>query len=191
MSVCILVIHHSGKNQDAGMRGSSALLGAADQVLEVRQERGSRTVRVYKSRDAGKGIEIDFELKTVELGLDADGDAITSCVLTTVLTNASGRFEPPPKPSGANQRRVFQALWDMLPEVGRPGIKPAPDDRPSVSLDELIERAAGLLTCEPRRAPERVRSAVNPMAAANVLLFQDGRVWLPSWTSKASNNKVL
>src|SRR5690606_3432320 len=135
LNVCVLVVHHSGKNQDAGMRRSSALLGAAAQVLEVRQERGLRMARDFKSRDAGKDVEVGFDLKVVELGVDEDGDAFTSCVLIPVRADENGRYEAPPRPSGANQKRVFQALWDMLPSVGRVGVAPAPGDRPSVSIE--------------------------------------------------------
>ncbi|NYT58228.1 AAA family ATPase [Alcaligenaceae bacterium] len=182
LNACVLVIHHSGKNQDAGMRGSSALLGAADQVLEVRQEHNARTVKVFKSRDAGKDIDISFDLKVVELELDDDGEPITSCVVMAQAPDAERRYQPPPKPKGNNQRIVFQVLWDILLSLGQPGIAPAPDDRPSVSLDELIANTRALLPCEPRRAPERIRSAVTAMVASGVVHFENERLWLPSGT---------
>lgn len=45
-----LVIHHSGKNQAAGARGSNATDGASDLMLEVTSEPGSQFVEIRSSK---------------------------------------------------------------------------------------------------------------------------------------------
>lgn len=180
LEACVLVIHHSGKNQNAGMRGSSALLGAADQVLEIREEQHERVLRVFKARDANKDIEVAFDLQVIDVGTDEDGDPITSCVVVPSMTHGAPKRTPPPKPGGSNQKLVFKALLDGLATHGRPGVAPAPSDRPSISMDELVELASGVLSCEPRRAPERIRTAISGMAASGAICLREQRIWLPS-----------
>jgi len=51
---CVLAVHHSGKDRNAGMRGSSALLGAVDTALQVRR---SGDDRVSVSTTAQKDME--------------------------------------------------------------------------------------------------------------------------------------
>ena len=79
----ILLIHHSGKDAARGMRGHTALLGAADVVLEVVRDANTkaRSVTVRKSKDDLDGGVFGFALTVKELGEDEDGDPITTCVV--------------------------------------------------------------------------------------------------------------
>jgi hypothetical protein len=79
----VVLIHHSGKDISRGMRGHTALLGAADVVLEVTRPAGGnfRSVRIVKAKDDVDGSRFAFELKVVDLGQDEEGEAITSCVV--------------------------------------------------------------------------------------------------------------
>lgn len=106
---CVMIIHHSGKNKNAGARGSSALLGAIDTELEVD---GGQLV-AKKQRDVETGEPIGFVLKPVLVGVDEDGDEITSCVVEpSTVTRAA-------KPTGRlreNNKRGFEALCDLSPD---------------------------------------------------------------------------
>ena len=79
----ILIIHHSGKDSTRGMRGHSSLLGAADVVIEVVREAPSRirTIHIHKAKDDADGAQFRFQLNILELGTDADGDPITTCLV--------------------------------------------------------------------------------------------------------------
>ena len=47
----VLIVHHSGKDRDRGMRGSNALLGAVDASIEVsRHERIPGSVKARSPR---------------------------------------------------------------------------------------------------------------------------------------------
>lgn len=77
----VMVVHHSGKDQDKGMRGSSALQGAADTVIQCRKDGGGHLAYVEKQKDGQDGIPLPFSLEQVELGEDEDGEPITTCVV--------------------------------------------------------------------------------------------------------------
>jgi len=82
---CVLILHHPGKNAAAGARGSSALLGALDTELEC----SNFTVIVNKQRDIEPSAPIGFALVPIIVGLDADGDDVTSCIVQTAAVPAS------------------------------------------------------------------------------------------------------
>lgn len=76
-----LVVHHAGKDLSKGSRGWSGLKAAADVQIEVlRHDDGAREIHIEKMKDGEDGLRWGFKLETVELGLDRDGDPITSCV---------------------------------------------------------------------------------------------------------------
>lgn len=75
----IMLIHHSGKNQQSGLRGHSALLGALDSAIEIRFSQTERKLYLDKTKEGSDGSEYPFKLNKVHLGFDEDGHAITSC----------------------------------------------------------------------------------------------------------------
>ena len=78
----IILIHHAGKDATRGSRGWSGLKAAADFQWEIiRHEDGTREIHVEKLKDGEDGVRWGFTLERVTLGLDEDGDEITSCVL--------------------------------------------------------------------------------------------------------------
>ncbi|GAB2782051.1 hypothetical protein GCM10027040_05110 [Halomonas shantousis] len=94
----IMVVHHSGKTQESGMRGSSALQGAADTVIACKKNaKGLHDARVEKQKDGPENIILPFRLEPVDLGEDAGGERLTTC---TVASDASGRPAPPPPLKG-------------------------------------------------------------------------------------------
>ncbi len=63
----IMVIHHSGKDLERGERGSSALRGAADTILNLKGKKGLITLECDKQKD-GKPFEpIGLTLQAVDL----------------------------------------------------------------------------------------------------------------------------
>jgi hypothetical protein len=60
----VMAIHHSGKDETRGMRGSSALLGAADVVLMLSRdmETNGGTIYVQKMKDGEDGISEQFSV---------------------------------------------------------------------------------------------------------------------------------
>lgn len=52
----VLIVHHSGKDRDRGMRGSNALLGAVDAAIEVTKDAdtGLCEAKVTAIKDGGE-----------------------------------------------------------------------------------------------------------------------------------------
>lgn len=107
---CVMIIHHSGKNKSAGARGSSALLGAIDTELEV----DSGQVWAKKQRDIELTDPIAFKLVPLVVGLDEDGDDLTSCVVEAG-TAVSSAQNPSGRLSG-NAKRGFDKLCVLAPD---------------------------------------------------------------------------
>ena len=72
----VLVIHHTGKNEKSGARGSSALMGAADTMIRCGGEMGFLSLRCAKQKDAEAFKDFTLLLKTIKLE-----NGQTSCVL--------------------------------------------------------------------------------------------------------------
>lgn len=77
----VLIIHHSGKDASKGARGWSGLKAAADAEIEVVRSPTGRLLRISKQKDGEDGLEWGFALEQVTIGIDEDGDPITSCVV--------------------------------------------------------------------------------------------------------------
>lgn len=107
-------IHHSGKDITKGMRGSNALLGGLDTVMQVARhdlDRSIRVIRLEKQRDEDDNdAGIYTKLEIVELGTDRDGDPVTTCVL---------RFlEKEEIPVKAEKKSADDMFVEMIPEEG-------------------------------------------------------------------------
>jgi RecA-family ATPase len=78
----VLLIHHSGKDAERGARGHSALRAAIDTEIQLSTgEAGARMARATKQRDLPTGAECEFTLELITLGMDRDGDPVTSCIV--------------------------------------------------------------------------------------------------------------
>ena len=79
----VLLVHHSGKDVSRGARGWSGLKGAADTEIEISRDEDTneRGIRITKQKDGEDGAMFGFRLDTVLVGMDLDGDDVTSCVV--------------------------------------------------------------------------------------------------------------
>ncbi len=77
-----IVIHHMGKDVNAGMRGSNTQNAAADDEIHITGDTSSthneRNMKHAKSRSFETGAQWWFDLKVVEVDEDEDGDLITA-----------------------------------------------------------------------------------------------------------------
>lgn len=68
-SACVKLVHHSGKNQDAGARGHSSLLGAVDTEIELRSTDGLIELTNSAQKDGP-------EAETLHLGLTPAANSV-------------------------------------------------------------------------------------------------------------------
>jgi len=83
-------VHHSGKNEALGARGSSALLAATDIEVEI----ADRVFRSTKMRDR-EHLDYRFDLATVPVGTFPDGREVTTCTVNWLAgAGAFGQSTP-------------------------------------------------------------------------------------------------
>lgn len=77
----VVLVHHTGKDESRGSRGSNTQLGNLDFLLSAEMKvKGYPVLKTAKEKDESDEQELRFALKTYEVGTDDDGDPITSCV---------------------------------------------------------------------------------------------------------------
>jgi hypothetical protein len=77
----VAVVHHCPQHADRP-RGHGSLVGAADALIAVAlDEAGIRTATVAGAKDDPADQQMAFRLTVEELGTDADGDPLTTCLV--------------------------------------------------------------------------------------------------------------
>lgn len=104
----VVLVHHTGKDETKGARGSSSLYGAMDTVIEISRAGDVRTAKITKQKGGSDGEEFGFKLFPVPVGVDEDGDEITSCVIEHTATVPKAQRKKDPK--GTNEIIVIRAL---------------------------------------------------------------------------------
>lgn len=110
----VMAVHHAGKDASKGSRGWSGIKAAADAQIEVlRHEDGQREIHLEKMKDGEDGVRFGFRLEVVDLGLDADGDLLTSCVAVEADLPVAKSEDKPSRGVvryGANERHVLEVI---------------------------------------------------------------------------------
>jgi hypothetical protein len=117
----VAIVHHCGYDASR-MRGHSSLPGAIDAQIRVdRTADFQMTATVIEAKDFPEGEEITSRLESIELGLDPDGDPVTSLV---VLPPDESTLQQVKRKStkglGAEQKNALLALTECLAEEGIP-----------------------------------------------------------------------
>ena len=171
----VVLVHHTGKNAAAGLRGHSSLFAAMDAAIEVSREGDRREWKVAKSKDGIDGESCPFKLAVEVLGTEPTGEAITSCVV--VRDTAVEDVRAVKLPQGGNQRVILDALRPMFKDgtTGKPG---APPLRPCIELEAAVSAGAAKLTCQTDRRATRTREAITGLVARGVVGCNEGWLWL-------------
>ena len=127
MDLLVLIIAHTGKDETRGLRGWSGLLANADGVIMLEAPDGeARTGSVLKVKDGLSGDRFAFVLERVVLGLDDDGDEVSTCVIQE--TDAPEKKRPGRRPNKAEGTgdlilRAFDRVLEASPRpIAGPGI---------------------------------------------------------------------
>ena len=94
----VLVVHHEGKTASAGMRGWSGLRGALDFAIKCwRDDEWDKSDAQFvldKVKDGEDGRAFNFSMLRVHIGMDEEGDEISS--LTVIPPQEREQDEPSP-----------------------------------------------------------------------------------------------
>lgn len=148
----VLGVHHSGKDKDRGMRGSTVLLGACDAVIRLTKSEALVTLKTEKQKDAEQADDLYFDMEQVSwaCGLQEEQKTLVP-MLKTKASAAIGQRDD--AISMDMIRRAFGRMADAW-GAGRP-LSPHPRSRtegryaPFIFMREIGGKAedwAGLIT---------------------------------------------
>jgi hypothetical protein len=87
----VIIVHHCGVD-GTRPRGHTSLTGAADAQLSVsRDAAGNIIVTLEYAKDGPSSDAVVSLLEVVEVGIDDDGDPITSCVVVPAETSDTAK----------------------------------------------------------------------------------------------------
>ena len=165
----VLIIHHTGKNTSQGLRGHSSLKAALDVNIEVLGG-DKRSWLLEKSKDGEDGKSFGFRLEAQRLGIDSDGDPITSC---TIERDHSAIFSKP-EPSGKAQKAALKVIKQAL----------SISTSKRMTVDATISKIAQTLTTiQSNRRSNRARKLLEDLTTgghlSSELVDDEGWIWLP------------
>lgn len=190
---CVLPVHHRPKDTESTEpRGHGSLKAGVDTVILVEAGRVKRA-RITKQKDGEERELVMFTLQPVELGVDDEGDTVTSCVVVPTLTDlgggASNKFQQKINALSPNHKIIFDQLGKALEVDGVSPSDAIPDDvldrnriGKVVSLRTLSDRAISTLRTvtdtdpdTPRRTFDRAKKALQ---AKGIIAVWEEWAWI-------------
>lgn len=139
----VLIVHHRPKDSESSEpRGHSSLKAGVDTVLLV--EGGStKRITTVKQKDGEEGERVSFDLRSIEIGKDNEGEAVTSCVVEIVQR---GAVPVDPKARKISKLKGKQALaWKLAQElIGHEGL-PIPAAIPEAEINRVTTCRVALI----------------------------------------------
>jgi len=168
----VLLVHHEGKTEGKGPRGSSVLHGAfcVELLVEQYDDLELRNIVVQKLKNGPKGAVYTFRLDTVVLEAFDAGEPVTSCVVAHV-EESMDRGAPRRKKLGEVEQIVVDVLQDLAPLGG--------DSR--VAVSDVIEEASLRLPHDPTKRDQRrarAKRALERLQAAGTIEIEADTVTL-------------
>jgi hypothetical protein len=159
----VLLIAHSGKDQERGMRGWSGVKGALDVEIEVttdgEQFDANRVAKVTKQKDGETGAEFGFKLRKAHGSLVVDH------------TEAPKKQKPRVQ-RGPVESLAWESLTSMLPPGSGVGV-----ELEKVVTDMAAKMAHDTGTDKKDRRRERAAQMLERLAAEGRIRLHDGTVY--------------
>jgi hypothetical protein len=142
----VLACDHFGKAVETGTRGTSAKEGAADVVIACLGEKtqegkvANLRIAVRKLRADATGAETAFTLQRVNLGVDEDGDPVTTCAIKWSPVTVAPAHEVKGK-KWPGSTTLFRACLVTAGQLHGSAQKPLPDGPTvwAVDLEKVCE----------------------------------------------------
>ncbi|MCL5779093.1 AAA family ATPase [Limibaculum sp. FT325] len=180
----IVLVHHTGKDTSRGARGHSSLKAAVDAEIEVARDDDIIIATASKQRNGADGATFCFRLQTVPLGLDRDGEAVTTCVVAPLDADELAKVDDP---KGAKPSRVQQAVLEALEQFvndqgkGAEGEAGSPTTRGAgaVEIDEFLKFAVDRGVSQARTPGDQrkvIRRVIEELVRAGRVRREDTRI---------------
>lgn len=122
----VIGIHHSGKDADRGMRGSTVLLGGCDTAIRVAKEEDHTVLSVEKQKDGEEIEDVHFTMEVVDItsGLGKEQSTLVPVIGAGATPAAEKRL------SWHQIREIFKSIddawregapWSVFPHARRKG----------------------------------------------------------------------
>ena len=175
----VIIVHHCGV-EGTRPRGHTSLTGAVDAQLAVRRDTlGNVVTTVEWLKDGAEGESVASRLEPIEVGIDEDGDPITSCVVEPVEVGAARPVTN--RKLSDRQRLALEALTDCALDRGAPPPETfgLPAGLIAVKVDDWRDRlySRGVLDREAKSPREEFRRVKNSLQARKLVGERDGLLW--------------
>ena len=174
----VCFIHHSGKDESKGARGSSALRAATDTEIEIRKTGDISVATVTKQREMEINGSFVFGLTVVEIGVNDRGKAVTSCVVSEIDSSVV-KQQKKRLPRGANQKILLKAMIncgaDSLLKDNQIGLPPTCK---GMDLDEFYALSSGKLSVDIKHRRSRFNDAIASLVSEEYMGLENGFLWL-------------
>ncbi len=174
----VVLVHHTGKDIGKGMRGHSSLFAALDGSIEVTRKGDSRAWHTAKVKDGDDDKGFAFKLKRHILGMDPDGDEVSSC---TVAPDYGVMFQVP-EPTGKAQKAAFHTLKTAIRQSTVTNKASCGEKTQCIKVDDAISTLAGtLMTVDTNKRNNRARAIIKGLVSGSHLqwgLEEGEEAWL-------------
>jgi hypothetical protein len=181
----VIIVHHCGLD-GTRPRGHTSLTGAADAQLSVsRDKAGDIFMTVEYMKDGAESERIVSRLEQVEVGIDDDGEPITSCVVSPTDTSGT-RMNANVPPSA---KIALDALNEAVAEGGEVvaggGIPPGTRTVPLVRWREVCEAKMIADSEKPDSKYKAFVRASKRLQTLNIIGVWNDRVWVTGHAGQA------
>jgi hypothetical protein len=181
----VIIVHHCGV-AETRPRGHTSLTGAVDAQIAVKRDvDGTILVHFELMKDGPEGQMLRCRLKSVEVGTDARGKPVTSCVVEHLDAPAADDEHKQQKKLTAAQKIALKVLYNAISTEGVGEIPPPdPSHIPpnTYCIREEVWRQycykGGISAGETQEAKRKAYTGVRDTLIANGMVGSwDGWVW--------------
>ena len=118
----IAIVGHTGKDETKGSRGSNAHPADADLQVQIFGDGDKiKSARVIKGNDQPEGELAAFQLESADLGIDDEGDPITTAIVSDKMFDGQARKASTKAARLPKAAQIaLRALNEVLAECGEP-----------------------------------------------------------------------
>lgn len=177
----VLILHHKGKDDARGMRGSSALRGNVDVAINLKADADGNRVATTNPAAGGKSrddepVNLGFRLRAVPVGRNAEGLEVSSCVVEHQSADLANTARKPI--IGAAQK----LLKELAADLARASPRYRPDGTPLVLRSDL-EAAWAMSKKATHRdkyaSPSYMSKPLADLVAGGHLMQEGPDLWFP------------
>jgi hypothetical protein len=111
LDVHLALVGHTGKDETRGARGSNAHLGDVDMMVQISGDI-IKKADVTNANDQPERLLAQFRLEPFQIGIDEDGDPVTTAIISADQIDASAAPPASKLKLTKNERTMFELLHD-------------------------------------------------------------------------------